>query len=153
MEKLKLKFPPVIQVVFFAIIIALLDKVYPIAMIPLDYSTWIALFFIVISASIILWSALDFRKANTTVDPRYPGNTSALVITGIYQYTRNPMYLAMLFSLIGIVIYFGALSGIVILPFFIWSMNVLQIQWEEKALLKKFDQPYQNYLSNVRRWI
>ena len=153
MENLKLKFPPIIQVIFFAIIIALLDKVYPVTAIPLNYSAWVALFLVVIGAFIVLWGGLCFRKASTTVDPRYPSNTTALVIVGIYQHTRNPMYLGMLFSLLGIVVYFGSLSSVFVLPFFIWTMNEFQIQWEEKALLEKFGQPYQEYLDNVRRWI
>lgn len=102
---------------------------------------------------IIVLGGVAFRKAKTTVDPRYPNNSTALVVIGVYQYTRNPMYVGMLLSLMGVVVYLGNLSGLFIIPIFIWTMNELQIKWEEQALLEKFGEPYREYMVTVRRWL
>lgn len=113
----------------------------------------VAIVLIVLGAFMVFIGGVAFRNVRTTVDPRYPHNSSTLVIVGIYKYTRNPMYVGMLLSLLGIAVYFGSLSGVFMLPFFIWSMNELQIKWEEKALLNKFGEAYQEYMNNVRRWL
>jgi len=100
----------------------------------------------------VVLGGMAFRRQKTTVDPRDPSKSSALVIVGVYQYTRNPMYMGALLSLFGLVVYFGSVSGVFVLPLFIWCMNELQIKWEEKALLEKFGEPYKVYMENVRRW-
>jgi len=97
--------------------------------------------------------ALAFRKVKTTVDPRFPDKTKHLVLNGIYQHTRNPMYVGMLFALMGVVIFYGSASGVFLLPVFIWSMNELQIKPEEEALFENFGDPYVTYTNAVRRWL
>ena len=150
---LKLKIPPVFQVLIYGSIIWLLDKYYPMTTINFPSNALVAIVLIVLGAFMVFIGGVAFRNVRTTVDPRYPHNSSTLVIVGIYKYTRNPMYVGMLLSLLGIAVYFGSLSGVFMLPFFIWSMNELQIKWEEKALLNKFGEAYQEYMNNVRRWL
>jgi len=153
MDRLKLKFPPAVQVLVFAVIIWQLGKIYPMGFIPLAENGLVAITLVLLGALIVVFGGIAFRKAKTTVDPRYPANSTSLVILGVYQYTRNPMYVGMLLSLTGLVIYFGKFSGFFVLPLFIWTMNEFQIKWEEKALLEKFGDSYSNYLKNVRRWL
>ncbi len=153
MQKLKLKIPPVFIVLFFIILIGLLHKIYPLATIHFPSNGLMAMFFIAISILIVAVGALAFRKVKTTVDPRFPNKTNHLVISSIYQYTRNPMYVGMLFALLGVVIFFGSISGVFLLPFFIWTMNELQIKPEEEALLEKFGDSYISYINKVRRWL
>ncbi len=153
MKILKLKILPAFQVLIYGSIIWLLGEYYPMATINLPSNSLVAIVLIVLGAFMVLIGGIAFRKARTTVDPRNPHNSSSLVIVGIYRYTRNPMYVGMLMSLLGLVVYVGNVSGVFVLPFFIWSMNELQIKWEEKALLEKFDESYREYKNRVRRWV
>ena len=153
MEALKLKFPPAAQVVFYTLIIWLFNEYYPLLTVTFPSNALIATLFMGVGIVIIVLGGVAFRKAKTTVDPRYPNNSTALVVIGVYQYTRNPMYVGMLLSLMGVVVYLGNLSGLFIIPIFIWTMNELQIKWEEQALLEKFGEPYREYMVTVRRWL
>jgi protein-S-isoprenylcysteine O-methyltransferase Ste14 len=95
----------------------------------------------------------SFRKHQTTVNPTKPETTSVIVNSGIYAYSRNPMYLAMLIFLIAVsALYENALAFLPI-PLFIWFITQYQIKPEEKILAEKFREDYQKYLLTVRRWI
>ena len=94
---------------------------------------------------------LEFRKARTTVDPH--GSVSSIITSGIYRFTRNPIYLGFLFMLIGIPLNSGTYWGIILVPVFIYFMNQLVIQHEEAYLEKKFGDIYTSYKSRVRRWL
>jgi protein-S-isoprenylcysteine O-methyltransferase Ste14 len=93
----------------------------------------------------------EFRKARTTLDPH--GSVKKLVTSGIYRFTRNPIYLGFLLMVIGVPLNFGLYWGIVMAPFYIILMNRLIIEREEAYLEKKFKDTYTNYKSQVRRWL
>ena len=94
---------------------------------------------------------LEFRKARTTLDPH--GSTKQLVTSGIYRFTRNPIYLGFLLMVIGFPLNSGFYSGIVVAPFFAFTLNRLVIEKEEAYLEKKFKDVYTSYKSRVRRWL
>ena len=94
----------------------------------------------------------SFAIANTTIDPRYPKNTSRLVTSGIYQHSRNPMYLALLCFLLAAFVYFSALSNVIMLLLFVLYMNHFQIAAEEEVLQAMFGKRYTKYCQEVRRW-
>ncbi|MBI2757709.1 MAG: isoprenylcysteine carboxylmethyltransferase family protein [Chloroflexi bacterium] len=94
---------------------------------------------------------LEFRKAHTTVDPH--GSVKSIVTSGIYRFTRNPIYAGFLLVLIGIPLNSGTYWGLLLAPVFIVSINNLVIQHEEAYLEKKFGDVYAGYKSRVRRWI
>lgn len=96
---------------------------------------------------------LSFRRARTTVNPLHPERTSALVSSGVYRITRNPMYTGMLFLLLAWAIFldspwafFGALA-------FVLYMNRFQIGPEEKRLEALFGEEFSAYKKEVRRWL
>ena len=93
----------------------------------------------------------EFRKARTTLDPH--GSVKNLVTSGIYRFTRNPIYLGFLLMVIGVPLNFGLYWGIGMVPFYIILMNRLIIEREENYLEKKFKNAYTNYKSQVRRWL
>jgi protein-S-isoprenylcysteine O-methyltransferase Ste14 len=103
--------------------------------------------------SMALAGVLAFRRADTTVDPRAPQQTSSLVIKGIYHYSRNPMYLGFLLLLTALACYVMNGAAFALLPLFVWYMNRFQIAPEERHLLHKFGADYQAYLLQVRRWL
>ena len=96
-------------------------------------------------------SLYAFTKARTTLNPH--GSVTSIVSTGIYRFTRNPIYLGMVFMLIGFPLAFGNVWGIPLVVAFIPLMNKLVIEREEAYLEKKFGEGYTGYKSRVRRWL
>jgi protein-S-isoprenylcysteine O-methyltransferase Ste14 len=94
---------------------------------------------------------LEFRKARTTLDPH--GSAKQVVTSGIYRFTRNPIYLGFLLMVIGLPLTSGIYWGIALAPFYIRTMNRLVIEREEAYLEKKFGNTYASYASRVRRWL
>jgi len=108
---------------------------------------------VLIGGTVALFGVLEFRKAKTTVDPRYPQKSENLVITGIYKISRNPMYLGLLLILFGWFVILENVATLSLLPIFIWYINHFQIKPEERFLLKKFGSDFSQYCSRVRRWL
>ena len=106
-----------------------------------------------LGAVICLSGVVSFRRAKTTVNPLRPDSTSSLVVSGIYKYTRNPMYLGFLLVLLGWAAFLSNLAAFALLPAFVVYMNRFQIGPEERALGSLFAQEYRAYLARVRRWI
>jgi protein-S-isoprenylcysteine O-methyltransferase Ste14 len=94
-----------------------------------------------------------FGRAGTTVNPMKPGSSSALVQSGIYSVTRNPMYLGLLLVLLGWAIYLAHVLTLLFLPGFVWYMNRYQIEPEERALTSLFGPEFTAYAARVRRWL
>jgi protein-S-isoprenylcysteine O-methyltransferase Ste14 len=94
---------------------------------------------------------MEFRKARTTLDPH--GSVKHLVTSGIYRYTRNPIYLGFLLMVIGLPLNSGLIWGLVLAPFYMMTISRLVIEREEFYLEKKFKSQYTNYTSRVRRWL
>jgi protein-S-isoprenylcysteine O-methyltransferase Ste14 len=96
---------------------------------------------------------LAFRKSRTTVNPLKPERATALVTSGVYKITRNPMYVGMSLLLLAWAVYLSAL-----LPFagpvvFVLYITRFQIQPEERVLLEMFGEEYAAYAARVRRWL
>lgn len=93
------------------------------------------------------------RRAGTTLNPIKPETTSALVTSGIYRYTRNPMYLGMATWMLAWSAWLGTPVGLIGAPLFMLYMNRFQIGPEERALSKLFGTEFTAYLTRVRRWL
>lgn len=96
---------------------------------------------------------LAFVRARTTVNPKAPERSSAVVSSGIYRYTRNPMYLGFVFLLTAWAVYLGHLVPWLLIPLFMVFLTRLQIRPEERALTKLFGDEYREYRQRVRRWL
>lgn len=153
MKALELKIPPVVLVILFAVAMWLLAQWVPPLMLPLSWRLLFAGTFAISGIAIALAGVLAFRRANTTVDPRVPQQSSSLVIRGIYRYSRNPMYVGFLLLLTALACYLMNAAAFALLPLFVWYMNRFQIAPEERFLLQKFGAEYQAYLTRVRRWL
>jgi len=94
---------------------------------------------------------IEFRKAKTTLDPH--GSVKQLVTSGIYRFTRNPIYLGFLLMVIGLPLNSGLYWGVLMAPFYMMTMTRLVIEREEVYLERKFKNVYTNYKSRVRRWL
>lgn len=153
MNNLETKIPPPVVMAVFALAIWLLRGLGP--QIPFDSNIkmMIAAILVVVALSIDLAALLEFRKLKTTINPLSPEKASSIVTTGIFNKTRNPMYLGMLILLIGWAIFNGAIIGLAITPLFWAYITRFQIMPEERALIAKFGQEYLDYLKKVKPWL
>ncbi len=94
-----------------------------------------------------------FIQAKTTINPHRPMEANALVVEGMYRFTRNPMYLGMLLLLCGWALVLASLSSFLLVPLFVVLLTQVQIKPEEIALVQLFGDEYQEYQKNVRRWL
>lgn len=92
-----------------------------------------------------------FKRAGTDLVPFK--NVSALVTTGIYRYTRNPMYLGMAAILLGCGITVGAALSLLVAPAFMVIIELRFIRPEEEMLVGLFPEDFPQYCANVRRWL
>ena len=94
-----------------------------------------------------------FIKSKTTVNPVEFVNVKKLVTSGIYKYSRNPMYLGMILIIISTsIFYLNYYSMVTPFIFYFW-INRFQIKREEIFLKEKFGKEYLSYMSKSRRWI
>jgi protein-S-isoprenylcysteine O-methyltransferase Ste14 len=96
---------------------------------------------------------LAFRRARTTVNPLRPGKASALVATGVYRITRNPMYVGMALLLCGWAAMLGSLAALAGPLVFVLFITRFQIVPEERVLSAKFGEDYTRFCQQVRRWL
>ena len=153
MEFLKLKIPPALVFALFAGTMWGLSSRCPAAAFPVPLRLPLAA---LLSATGLLAGAagvLTFLRARTTVHPGRPDHASALVTTGIYRFTRNPMYLGLLLMLAGWSLALANGWAAVLLPAFVAYMNRFQIRPEEDALRKKFGAEFDAYAVSTRRWL
>ncbi len=96
---------------------------------------------------------LAFRRAKTTIDPRKPDQTQALVTTGVYRWTRNPMYVGLTALLAAWAVYLGSMVALALLVAFVLYLSRFQIAPEERALHLLFGDDFEQYCARVRRWL
>lgn len=112
----------------------------------------IAILLITIAIVVGFLAVLALVKADTTISPFLPQQTARLVTRGIYQYSRNPMYVSLLLVLIAAIFIYGELSTILGIVIFMLVVNHYQIKPEENILLQLFGEEYALYCHRVRRW-
>ncbi len=145
------KIPPALLLVIFGIVTFLMSN-QSFIFSGLSQSIGFGLGILAIVIAVV--AVLSFKKAKTTVNPMKTENISSLVTTGIFSYSRNPMYVAMSLLLFGFGIYMGtSLFSVFWTVFFILYLTRFQIMPEEKLLIGIFGNEYKNYCKNVRRWI
>jgi protein-S-isoprenylcysteine O-methyltransferase Ste14 len=104
-----------------------------------------------------LWLALDgsamlrFRRARTSIVPMRP--TTALVTSGPYRITRNPMYAGMAFLYVALALSLGVIWALAFLPLVLFTVDRLVIAREERYLEAKFGEQYREYKTSARRWL
>ena len=103
--------------------------------------------------AIILAAILTFRQLQTTINPLQPNKATSLAVSGVFRFSRNPMYLAMLLILVALSLASGALAAVFLLPGFVIYISIFQIVPEEQAMEKLFSDQYLKYCKKVRRWI
>ncbi len=149
---MKLKVPPVIILIVFGGLMYLLSKFLPVGDFDFFGKYYLIWFLIVMAFGIGTVALFHFVRANTTVDPTTPSKAANLVHDGLYRFSRNPMYLAMLLLLLAWGLWLGNAFNTLLAAGFVGYMNSFQIKPEEEALSILFGKEYQRYCGNVRRW-
>jgi protein-S-isoprenylcysteine O-methyltransferase Ste14 len=154
-DSLELKIPPLVVVLIAAGLMLLMRWLTPMLAVPLDLDVrmWAALPLLTAGVAVAVAGVLQFRRSRTTVNPMTPERTSALVSSGIYRYTRNPMYAGMLLALLAFAIVLASPASLLMLPAFVVYMNRFQIMPEERELARHFGAEFQAYRARVRRWL
>jgi len=150
--KMRLLIPPPVQGVITAILMWAIAKALPGLNTPFRGSFNLALVLVAIGLAIEFAALFMFLRAKTTVSPLSPQKTTNLVISGLYKYSRNPMYLGLACLLIGYAVWLAnPLSTLMVLGF-VWWITKFQIEPEEEVLREKFGKDYVDYQDRVGRW-
>jgi len=131
----------------------LLYKNYPIHSTEATWPLTAGIVIVLAGLLIEILAVLSFRRAQTTINPLRPDNTTSLVTEGIYSFSRNPMYLGMAIMLTGAAIMMRSLSPVVMPLVFCAVVTVMQIIPEERTLQQKFGADFENYRRAVGRWL
>ncbi len=150
---LDLKIPPVVVVLVTGLLMWWAAWIMPEFGLDIPERVLIARIVAATGFLIALWGVVQFGQAGTTVNPMKPESSSRLVVSGIYAFTRNPMYLGALFVLVAWAIYLSHPAAFLCIPFYVLYMNRFQIGPEERALTSLFGPQFTAYASRVRRWI
>ena len=145
--------PPPLWMLIFAVSMWVLNHSWPVLTIipePWNRLGWCV---IAIAPAAPIAALIEFRRAHTTVNPHKPETTTTLVTSGVYAYTRNPMYLGLSILILGWAIKLGTLSPVMGPMLFVPLIQRLQIRPEEHALRMQFGNTYDRYCYRVNRWL
>ena len=98
-------------------------------------------------------AVLSFKKHQTTVNPLHPEKATSLVISGMFKYSQNLMYLGMLLMLLSATLKFNVVGGVIVVWMFVIFMTKFQILPEEVVLETHFGQAFVDYKTTTRRWV
>ncbi|WP_198149773.1 methyltransferase family protein [Colwellia sp. MT41] len=109
--------------------------------------------FVLAGVFFALSGAISFRLAKTTVNPLKPDTASSLVTSGVYQFTRNPMYVGFVALLFVWASHLGSAWGIALIALYIVYIQRFQIVPEERALVAIFKVEFSDYKAKVSPWL
>ncbi|PZX39326.1 protein-S-isoprenylcysteine O-methyltransferase Ste14 [Roseinatronobacter thiooxidans] len=92
-----------------------------------------------------------FLRARSTIIPHQ--TPQRLITTGIFRFSRNPIYLADVLILVGLSLRWGAVGGLVLAPVLVWVLHARFIKLEEGRILRAFGADAQAYFARTRRWL
>jgi protein-S-isoprenylcysteine O-methyltransferase Ste14 len=153
MTFIELKLPPLTLVALVAALMWIVVRATPDFDVTVPANSICSLGLALLGLAICISGVVSFRLAGTTVNPMSPGSSSSLVVSGVYRYTRNPMYLGFLLLLLGWAVYLSNMVAPLFLPAFVLYMNRYQIEAEERALTSLFPSEFPKYRATVRRWV
>lgn len=147
--------PPPLILLAAVVLAWVLDYILPMAWLPAaglaNPLTWLGAAMMAGSLALAIWSIRLFRAARTNPEPWKP--SKAIVASGPYRFTRNPMYLGMVLFLLGLSLAAGQEWGVVLTPVLWLAYDRLVVAREEKYLTKKFGAEYEALRTRTRRWL
>ncbi|MGH8034486.1 MAG: methyltransferase family protein [Lysobacterales bacterium] len=143
-------FPPIWLIIAIAAMYAL-NRWLPLAQLNTPMTSWSSWLLFAPGLAIDFIAVGGFRRAKTGAIPF--SESTALVTTGLYRFTRNPMYLGMALILAGVALKMGSLGAWISMPLFVWVIHRQFILNEEIFLAAIYGDEYRQYCQRVRRWI
>jgi protein-S-isoprenylcysteine O-methyltransferase Ste14 len=107
--------------------------------------------FFIIGVVLIILARREFARHGQHTDPGYP--TTNIVTTGVFSFSRNPLYLGVVCILIGIALAFNLMWVLVFLIPSLIACHYVLIAPEERYLTTKFGEEYRAYAASVLRWL
>jgi protein-S-isoprenylcysteine O-methyltransferase Ste14 len=153
MHPLELKIPPPVVALIVAAAMWMNSISGPRLDLPFEVRLGIAVAIAAVGVTFDLLGFLAFRKARTTINPLKPQKTSALVTSGIYRFSRNPMYVGLVCFLLAWAAFLAALWPLAGPILFVFYVNRFQIEPEERLLAQRFGDDFKTYKARVRRWL
>jgi protein-S-isoprenylcysteine O-methyltransferase Ste14 len=148
--KLGIVRPPIVYLVSL-IVGALAHLVAPLPFVTRTLAVPLGASLVVVAIALFYFSVAKFRAAGTPVPARKP--TTAIVRTGPYRFSRNPIYLAFSVFQVGIAIWVNSLWLLATLAAALLLMHYVVIPTEEQYLERRFGAEYLDYKASVRRWL
>ncbi|MDA7963110.1 isoprenylcysteine carboxylmethyltransferase family protein [Ruegeria sp.] len=147
----RIDIPPV-WLIGFALLAWLQARVLPLGL-SLEGAVTDLLSGLLIGGGVVLavLAIVEFRRHRTTVIPHEV--PSAMVQSGIYKRSRNPIYLGDVLILAGLILRFDAVLSLVLVPIFVWVLERRFILPEEDRLRRTFRADFARYERQTRRWI
>ncbi|PPI85547.1 protein-S-isoprenylcysteine methyltransferase [Marinobacter maroccanus] len=150
---LEKRIPPVALVVIVGLLMWLIAEAGPRVEVGDTLRLGVATALFLLGALFALAGVLAFRSSKTTVDPRKPEASSALVNFGVYRFSRNPMYVGFGLWLLAWGAFLASAWALIGVIVFVLYMNRFQIAPEERALRELFGEEFREYERRVRRWL
>jgi protein-S-isoprenylcysteine O-methyltransferase Ste14 len=143
-------FPGVLYAAAFAVAFGL-HLLWPVNVLPSPLAQWAGVTLCLVGAALILWGIAAMRRAKTNIYPGLPA--TALVVSGPFRLTRNPIYVALVILFVGLSLEVNMAWGFVVLVPLLLVMHYGVILREERYLEGKFGESYRQYRSAVRRYL
>lgn len=117
-----------------------------------DPVTYLSLLVIFAGVAVLIQCIADFaRIGRGTLAPVDP--PKQLVVQGLYRYVRNPMYVSVLWILLGEAVLFQSQPLLIYTVIWFLVVNLFVILYEEPTLRRQFGESYEQYCQSVNRWI
>lgn len=145
------KIQPPVYFYISLLVSALLHFTLPLYIIIKSSFNYIGFLFFFIGTGLNIWADQSLKKHKTTVKPNE--KPTALIETGVFKISRNPMYLGMALILLGAGFILGSVTSFIGFILFIIVMEIIFIPLEEKNLQEQFGEKFENYKKKVGRWI
>lgn len=153
MRSLALRIPPPVVALAAALLMWAVASMFPSSRLANPIRVHVARALALAGVLVVAAGIVEFRRARTTVNPLNPGAASALVVSRIYRFSRNPMYLGFAIVLLAWAVCLSHPLSLLGVAAFVAYMNRFQIVPEERALRALFGQKFDAYGTRVRRWI
>jgi protein-S-isoprenylcysteine O-methyltransferase Ste14 len=153
MKALELKIPPPVVALVLAFLMWLTAGRGGLVEISYAGRVLCAVALVCIGQGISIAGMVAFRRAKTTVNPIKASSASSLVTGSVYTFTRNPMYLGLLLTLVAWAVFLASPFAILWVFVYVIYITRLQIIPEERVLSALFGADYEAYRGKVRRWL
>lgn len=153
MHALENRIPPPLVATFSGLLMGLIAVLTPGIDLPTSVRIGLSVALIALGLFFCLAGLVSFRRAKTTINPLRPARASALVSSGIYRISRNPMYVGFALFLLALAAGLASAWSLIGVVGFMLFIGRFQITPEERALNGLFGDEYSAYQRRVRRWI